>query len=313
MSKKMITIIIPTYNRSEFIQQTLESVRNQTFTNWECLIIDDQSSDNSYEIVKNYTYIDNRFKYFKRPSNRNSGASSCRNIGLEHAKGEYIQFLDSDDVMDLNKLECQIKLINEKPQPNCIATCAWGRFKENPDDSVFFENLEVYKDFHAIEFFLEALKNSKGYFPIHAYLIPRKLIEKAGYWNEYLSLNDDKEFLIRLFCHVREVVFASDTRVYYRWTTNTNVSSFNEINKVRKALYSWVLIENQLKIRFDSKIAYTESMKEGIYFNLKNSFPELIEEFSFFFIKQLKKEKNWFFRIKFTVYKILVRLWKKIQ
>lgn len=307
----MISIIIPTLNRAHYLQETLDSVLAQTYTNWECIIVDDGSTDNTEYIVNKYLKLDNRFKYNKRLSNSNNGASSCRNIGIEHAKGSYIQFLDSDDVMELNKLESQIKLLNLKT--DSIATCSWGRFNEKPHDSVFFKNLEVYRNFENIELFIEALKNSKGYFPIHAYLIPKTLIEKSGYWNEYLSLNDDKEFLIRLFCHVREVVFAEDTRVYYRWTTNTNVSSFNEINKVRKALYSWVLIENQLKIRFDSKIAYTESMKEGIYFNLKKSFPELIEEFSFFFIKQLKKEKNWFFRIKFTVYKILVRLWKKIR
>ena len=97
------------------------------------------------------------------------------------------------------------------------------------------------------------MATSKGYFPIHAYLIKASIIKKAGYWNEYLSLNDDSEFMIRLFCNTDKIYFASTATVYYRWTNNENISTYNDYQKVNDAIHSWKLIEQNLKIRFKSE------------------------------------------------------------
>lgn len=108
----LVSIITPCYNAEKYIAQTIESVINQTYKNWEMLITDDCSTDTSPSIIKCYQKIDSRIKYFK--TEKNTGHPSIpRNIALKHAKGNYVALLDSDDLWYPNKLEEQLKFIFE--------------------------------------------------------------------------------------------------------------------------------------------------------------------------------------------------------
>lgn len=102
----LVSIITPNYNCEKFIVETIESVINQTYKNWEMIIIDDCSSDNSITIAINYTKKDKRIKVIQ--NEKNMGAALCRNKAIEMAKGEFIAFLDSDDVWLPNKLQKQV-------------------------------------------------------------------------------------------------------------------------------------------------------------------------------------------------------------
>lgn len=105
----IVSIIIPTHNRAHIISKTLDSIRSQTYKNWECIIVDDYSTDETVEVILNYIKIDNRFKFFTRPNRLPKGANGCRNYGLTKAKGVYINWFDSDDLMMPLKLELQVK------------------------------------------------------------------------------------------------------------------------------------------------------------------------------------------------------------
>jgi teichuronic acid biosynthesis glycosyltransferase TuaG len=110
LEKHLVSIITPVYNSGRTIKDTIESVISQTFKNWEMLIINDCSSDNSVEIIEKYCAKDPRIKLFSTPTP--SGSPSLpRNIGLENAKGDYIAFLDSDDVWLPHKLEEQLEFM----------------------------------------------------------------------------------------------------------------------------------------------------------------------------------------------------------
>lgn len=110
---KMVSIVTPCYNASLFIAQTIQSVLSQTYSDWELLIVDDCSKDNSADIIQKYVEKDNRIKYLKTEKTSGSPVSP-RNIGIEKAKGRYIAFLDSDDVWLPDKLEQQLKLFEDK-------------------------------------------------------------------------------------------------------------------------------------------------------------------------------------------------------
>lgn len=110
---KTISIIIPNFNRANLIGETLDSIIAQTHTNWECIIVDDGSTDNSVEVIKNHVEKDSRFKLYTRPNTNPKGANACRNIGVTKAKGEYIIFFDSDDIMLKNHLEIKYKTITD--------------------------------------------------------------------------------------------------------------------------------------------------------------------------------------------------------
>ena len=104
--QKLVSIITPNFNNSNFIGLTIESVLNQTYTNWELIIVDDKSSDDSIEIINNYTQINPKIKLIC--NNFNLGVAVSRNIALNYATGYYIAFLDSDDLWKPTKLEEQI-------------------------------------------------------------------------------------------------------------------------------------------------------------------------------------------------------------
>ena len=106
----LISVIIPAYNYANFIAQTLDSVLNQTYKHWECLIIDDGSTDKTREVCEEYINKDSRLYYYYQP---NKGRSVARNYGLSMAKGDYIQFLDADDFMSETKFEKQIFDFND--------------------------------------------------------------------------------------------------------------------------------------------------------------------------------------------------------
>lgn len=294
--KSLVSIIIPTYNRSNLIGQTLESVLGQTYKHWECFVIDDGSTDDTQNTVEIYSKRDNRIKYLKRPNERPKGASSCRNYGLEQAKGNFIQFLDSDDIISRNKLECQIKLLEKDPH-NSIATCKWGTFTDNPANSHIHQSLKAYDNFNDPLDFLEAMGVSICYFPPHAYLIRKSIITKAGYWNEYLTLNDDGEFMTRVIINSHNICFAEEGLAYYRLPSGDNLSLFDDKKKVSSAIQSWKLIESYLQIRFQrEEFIFLKRAKNDFYMHSK-VFPELIKENEFFFRDQLKRDSHWIKKI----------------
>ena len=99
---ELISIIVPIYNVENYLRQCLDSIQNQTYQNFECLLINDGSPDNSADICREYLEKDSRFKYFEK---ENGGVSSARNLGIECSGGTYITFIDADDWVDSDYLE----------------------------------------------------------------------------------------------------------------------------------------------------------------------------------------------------------------
>lgn len=150
---KLVSIIIPTFNRANIIGETLDSVLNQIYQNWECLIIDDGSTDNSIEIIENYTQKDSRFQYHKRPENITKGVSTCRNIGFKKSKGVFLNFIDSDDIITTNHIEVHLENFS-KYTIECSVTNAKN----------FIDNMENQKNYWsknilAEDMILEMIKN----------------------------------------------------------------------------------------------------------------------------------------------------------
>jgi teichuronic acid biosynthesis glycosyltransferase TuaG len=115
MTTELISIVTPCYNSSDFISNTMDSVINQTYNNWELIIIDDCSTDNSVDIIEKYIITESRIKLFR--NNSNSGAAASRNLGLLKSSGRFLAFLDSDDLWEPIKLEKQINFMLENNCP----------------------------------------------------------------------------------------------------------------------------------------------------------------------------------------------------
>lgn len=284
MDKSLISVIIPAFNRASIIGETLDSVLDQSYSNWECIIVDDGSTDNTREVVENYSAGDKRFRYFPRPPERKKGASPCRNYGLEMAKGDYIQFLDSDDLLEKNKFEEQLKVLSAFSNLS-IVTCKWGSFSSSSNVRVKTK-YRSYWDFKPGVNLLYNFGKYNEYFPPLVYLVSRELIEKSGKWDETIpkNPNDDGEYFTRILMHSEQVIFCERASVYYRAGNTERLSLLDEREKIESVIKSWKLIEDHLKVKY-RKIAtvYVGNGKRNIYEQIKNSYPEIVEEnYSFF-------------------------------
>ncbi|MGM8362775.1 glycosyltransferase family 2 protein [Flavobacterium sp. ARAG 55.4] len=296
MNNPLVSIIIPTYNRAHLIGETLDSVLAQTYENWECIIVDDGSTDNTEAFVEEYKKKDARFSYYHRPTDRLKGGNGCRNYALENSKGKFIQFLDSDDLISSNKIEVQVKQLL-RHDANTITICRWKPYCNFKEENDWQNEFEVYKDFNNIVEFIDALALSGGFLPPHAYLVSRKLIDQAGYWMENLAINQDGEFFARVFIKTKKVVFSNDVVVYYRNNNDNNVSLLNNELKIRHAILSWQLIESYFRINFGESTRLVSISKKYLYQRIFKQHKKIIEENRLFFEDEISKNNFSFKRI----------------
>lgn len=312
MNQPLVSVIIPTYNRAYIIGETLNSVLVQTYTRWECIVVDDGSTDYTDELMKFYCENDDRIHYYHRPADKPKGANACRNYGFSKSKGEYIQWLDSDDLLSTNKIFKQVELLQTKR--GGVATCEWGRISEN--GSYFpFKNLDSYNDFNSALTFLNNLHTSQGYFPIHAYLMKRTLVEQSGPWLNHLNINQDGEFMIRIIFNADKIYFTKNVCAYYRRSGSGSTSKLRP-GQFEELINSWKLIESYSQIRFPNKeLIFIKEVKRRIFIQYRGN-AKMIKQHKDFFRTIIKEEpsdlKLNFFRF-ITRYKASRNFWKFVK
>lgn len=141
----LVSVIIPTFNRAHLIGETLDSVLAQTYTNWECIVVDDGSTDNTEQVVLNVIKEDSRFRIFKRLKSKPKGANTCRNIGLAEAKGDYVMFFDSDDVMTPDHLDVKMQTIFSQQADYIITKSQYLNGDHELLDKRWYNNFKEFK------------------------------------------------------------------------------------------------------------------------------------------------------------------------
>jgi glycosyltransferase involved in cell wall biosynthesis len=286
----LVTIIIPTYNRADLIGETLHSVLNQTHKNWECIIVDDNSSDNTFFLVNEFVKNDDRFVYILKAESYHSGASSSRNIGLINAKGDFIQFLDSDDILASNKLEAQLHLLQNQSKFSLV-TCKWGFFERTDKYFEVFKEKSDFRNFENIKDYFDLIGRDGGFFPCHVFLFHKVLAEKVGFWNESISMNDDGEFFFRILSNADQIIFSPETFVLYRQGNGANLSALNSLIKANDLVESWKIIELLYCEKYgEINSLYLTRKKGNVYNELKSLFPKVIEQNKVFFKKEISED-----------------------
>jgi glycosyltransferase involved in cell wall biosynthesis len=211
MNNNLISIIIPCYNQGRFLNETILSVYNQTYSNWECIIINDGSTDDSEEIANEWVRKDNRFKYFYK---KNGGVSSARNLGLEKINGNYIQFLDSDDLLDSRKLELSIlSLRKSQKESEKLVISNFRMFTKNPKKS-----FEPFCSLSPQLFNFESLLyqwNDDFSIPIHAGIFHSSLFTSIRF-PENLTAQEDWIVWVNLFKSGCKAIFIDQPLALYR-------------------------------------------------------------------------------------------------
>jgi glycosyltransferase involved in cell wall biosynthesis len=204
----LVSVLIPAYNSANWIGQTIQSVLTQTWSNLEIIIVDDGSTDQTLTIAQ--TFSSDRVQVFFQP---NQGAAAARNHAIRKAQGDYIQFIDADDLLAPDKIAQQLKLLQASPS-NCIASGAWARFYQHPREAAFTLNA-LWQHLSPVDWLIAAWQENLMMHPA-AWLVPRSIIDAVGEWDESLSLNDDGEYFCRVILASAGVQFCGHAKSFYR-------------------------------------------------------------------------------------------------
>jgi len=246
----LVSIIIPVFNAERYLRETINSALAQTWPAIEILIIDDGSTDNSFEIANEFTNAN--IKVFIQG---NKGASAARNYGLKYAKGDYIQFLDADDLLSTDKIELQMTVLNN----NCdlIALCDTAYFDDGTEP---YQSKSIKEWYNAdwddpVDFLLKLYMGSEimagygGMIQTNSWLTPRQLIDKAGLWNEFKCPDDDGEFFCRVILASKGLRYAKGINYYRKYNSGTSLSGQKTREALQNSLRAVDLKYNYLKAR----------------------------------------------------------------
>ncbi|MCC9071704.1 glycosyltransferase [Flavobacterium sp. F-65] len=203
----LISIIIPTYNRAGLIIETLASITAQSYTNWECIIVDDGSNDSTTEIVSAYISTDNRFKLYNRPQYLTKGPNACRNFGFEKSKGYYIYWFDSDDLLFENSIANRVENFEEEFD----AVVARADFFDTDTGDKIFENKILSNNI------IEDYFTGKITYYVSGPMWRRTFLEKQiELFDEKIRYLDDWDFNLRMIYQNPKIKFLEGTSFRYR-------------------------------------------------------------------------------------------------
>ena len=218
---------MPTYNRAHLIGETVDSIRNQTFSNWELLIMDDGSDDNTEEIIEQYS--DDRIRFYK--AGRTGAVSKLKNIAIKKARGELIAFIDSDDLWAATKLEKQLGVIEQYPEAGFCLTGGYNFINKNEPIAY------LYKQREGLRFgnFLVPMLRSEVAGHIPALLFRKHCVHVSGYFDE-TKLFSDPDFILSLACYHKGILLYEP--LYYRRLHEQNDSD----EHWEKGYSDWIVV-----------------------------------------------------------------------
>lgn len=237
---KLVSIITPCYNAKEFLQETYECLKAQSYSNWEWIVTDDCSTDDSYEKLKQLSKEDNRIKIFQ--NKQNSGAAITRNTSLVQASGQFIAFLDCDDLWKKTKLEKQIELME----------------KDNIDFSYHSYEMIDSSGTHIKQMHPPLNTNAKEIlkfnpFATSSVIIKKEVIDKGSIrFPNHLRRRQDYIFWYQSLLNSNKAIGLKEVLSSYRIVGNSSLSA----NKKKMALIQWQLYRNEFKLNLFASFYY---------------------------------------------------------
>lgn len=249
---ELISIIVPVYNVEKYLCECIDSILSQTYEKFELILVDDGSPDNSGKICDEYAEKDKRIKVIHK---ENGGVSSARNMGLDNANGEYITFVDSDDIVDKQYLELMYNKLVEKSADLCF--CHFDRFDENTCEEykeTIPEHLIVdFKSDNFVDFASKFFNLKNNIFGSSCRVLYKKSIVETIRFNLKIKISEDLIFTLYAVFNSKSICSTSNVLYHYR----TNLSSAGRTYK-KDLLKSQLELKNELTLlfaRFDEQIA----------------------------------------------------------
>ncbi|MFC7444400.1 glycosyltransferase family 2 protein [Mesoflavibacter profundi] len=288
-----VSIIIPVYNRAHYIAKTLDSIIDQTFKNWECIVVDDGSTDHTLEVVKFYENKDNRIKLYQRPEQFKKGANACRNFGFSISKGQYIQWFDSDDLMFKDLLKAKTHYLNtNKSSQFCLCQMIFfeeinGQFKQQQTTNIKYKDL--------------LLDYVSGKITIGTQTVfwRKSFLENKQLFDQDLTQSQDLEFNSRMFQNNPKGGFIDQPLIWYRQAEDS-ISS-NYLNVIENHYQSFLEVRRRIINSNPKNLAINAAVIKSVLTLLRSSLAAKKYQISkdvIKFIKANNKNRSLIFNMK---------------
>ena len=245
MSDPLVSILVPAYNAARWIEETLRSAIGQTWSRKEIIIVDDGSSDGTTSVVRPH-----ECSFVKLVAQENQGAARARNRALSLAQGDYIQWLDADDLLAPDKIARQMEAALEAA-PRILFSSSFATFHVDPSRASFLPG-PLWRDLSPAEWMTQKFANNTWMNPA-VWLVSRELTGAAGPWNPERSPDDDGEYFCRVVAASELVRFVPEARSYYRQWNATSLSRSSSTQALRSRVKSLELSIGHLLRLEDSR------------------------------------------------------------
>lgn len=287
-NQPLVSILIPNYNKAPYLRETLDSVLAQTYTHWECIIVDDHSTDDSWGILEEYAEKDLRFKIYRRPDYLPKGGNSCRNFAFDRSKGDLILYLDSDDVLADFCLEQRINALNNFQG---LDFCAFSTalFQKDVSDAKYYWNVDDPNESDLSRFLrMDALWQTSG--PVYS----REFVKRLGGFNPKTSFWQDYEV------HLKALILSNNYQKCFDLPPDVFIREGDKSSLSRSTPFTSDLNILQTRIQFLEE-TYSYAVKKGKVLS-EEELHSLIS-FQYYLILQL-----W---LKHGVFSLFAKKWNK--
>lgn len=262
---------MPCYNAEEYLNDTIQCLLTQDYKNIELIIVDDGSIDDSYSIAKAYECDK---VIVLRQANR--GACVARNLAFEKSSGDYIMYMDADDLITRDQIASQMSIQNTIPD-GFITFGRWARFYDTLSSAIV-ETGEIYHDYNFAADALADIWNGKGMMPIHSYIIPRSVIGNQRF-NSSLRVNQDGEFLCRILMRAKGLKYCPNGIAYYRSGIIDSISAKKISHEKGLSLF----LSTQLCVQTCGNLSHKDYYAQGLakqFYNVAyiySKYPDIVE------------------------------------
>jgi glycosyltransferase involved in cell wall biosynthesis len=270
----LVSILIPAYNAERWIAETMQSALGQTWPNKEIIVVDDGSTDQTVRVAQQFAS-----KTFSIVSQKNQGAATARNKAFELCQGDYVQWLDADDLLSPDKIACQMRAAGETTDGRTLFSSAWASFRYREAKARFIPT-QLWCDLAPTEWLTRKWEGN-WHMQTATWLVSRELTDAAGPWDARLTLDDDGEYFSRVINVSNGIRFVPQSRVYYRVTTTSRLSYIGGSNKKMESQFLGMKLQIEyLRAREDSDrvraacVTYLQTWLPVFYPNR----PDLVQE-----------------------------------
>jgi len=270
----LVSILIPAFNAQEWIAETIQSALRQTWPRNEIIVLDDGSADETLVVARRFE--SDEVRVISQP---NQGAAAARNQALALSRGEYIQWLDADDLLSPDKVAHQMEAAQQVRDRRALFSSPWAYFRYRPAKAKFIPT-PLCSDLDPTEWLTRKWEGN-WHMQTATWLISRELTEAAGLWDTRLLGDDDGEYFARVINASTGIRFVPQSRVYYRITPSSRLSHIGRSNKKMEAQFLGMKLQIEyLRAREDSdriRAACVNYLQTWLY-NFYPNRPELVQE-----------------------------------